>query len=305
MRKMFCASVFFLLSALPFVASPDGFEQSVDVEVVNVYVTATDSHEQFVTDLKPGDFIIMENEIQQTIEDFQNFADDPSTRKVPLTLEFLLDGSGSMGSIYDGKTRMDVLKQGVVDFLNQLNSVDRIKVTEFTSFPRDVSPMTSDLGLVKQKVREMVVRGGTTALYDSLDATLEEMKQYGGRKVIVVCSDGMDNTSHLSFEQILQEVKSSDVTILAFGTAPVEQAENSSRFVLNAIAEASGGYAFFPESEGKIADVLDKVRLGMKSQYLLTYTPRRADTAQNWRQIQVVTTRPGITLRYREGYLLE
>lgn len=306
MRKNVCPVLFFLLILFPALAArSDGYDESVEVEVVNVYVTATDGHNHFVTDLSPGDFVIRENNIEQEIEDFRNFADDHGTKKIPLTLEFLLDGSSSMAITDQGKARIDVLKEAMVRFLDQLNSVDRIKVSAFTNFPRDVAPMTSDLQFVKQKVKEMAVRGGKTAIYDSLDAALQEMKQYGGRKVVVLCTDGMDTASHLTFEQILQQVKASDVTILAFGSAPPEPNETSNRFVLSSIAETSGGYAFFPESEGKIASILDNVRLGMKSQYLISYSPRRTDTAQPWRQIQVVTKRPGIRLRYREGYFLE
>ena len=67
----------------------------------------------------------------------------------------------------------------------------------------------------------------------------------------------------------------------------------------------SGGHRVSILTLPGFATGLQQVADDLSSQYLITYTPRRAETAQNWRQIQVIAKRPGISLRYREGYFLE
>ncbi len=287
-------------------APAEEYHETVSVEAVSFYLTAMDSSHHFVTNLKREDFKVTENNIEQSIDGFLNFADEKTSQKVPLTLLFLLDGSTSMYSSYFGVTRMDLLKQGMQQFLEGIDKIDRMKVAGFNELTWDVVPMTNDLDLLKSGVHAMEVKPGKTALYEALNGALDEMKEFSGRKVLVLCSDGMDTASKLSFDSLIEKVKASDdVTILAFATAPISQTFNSRRNVLEILAHYSGGYAVFPENEGEIGKLLDLVRAEMRSQYLISYKPRRSEQKKLWRKIEVVCKSRDVKLRYRPGYYIE
>ena len=73
------------------------------------------------------------------------------------------------------------------------------------------------------------------------------------------------------------------------------------RYILEQMAKASGGYAFFPTSLSSLKDVMDKLKMSMRSQYSLGYTPAKRPDG-TWRKIEVFCKRPGAKLRYRSGY---
>jgi VWFA-related protein len=74
------------------------------------------------------------------------------------------------------------------------------------------------------------------------------------------------------------------------------------RYILEKLAEASGGYAFFPDNLKAIDGMIQKLRQGMRNQYSIGYRPLRTNMDGSWRKIQISCNRPKIKLRYRQGY---
>jgi Ca-activated chloride channel family protein len=277
----------------------------INVEVVNVYVSVTDAKDRFIKDLKPEDFVVKEDGAEQKVTHFSNFAEEKSDKLgekgVPLTIAFVMDTSESMGMSVTSQPKIDIVKSAAFRVMDELRPEDQMLLISFNKIPTEVTPLTSDKKKFSQDLLFQGVDGGNTALLDSIYFALEKIKNQFGRKIIIVCSDGEDTASYLTLEEVLSNVIASDVTILAFGTMELGSSSLRGRYVLEEMARASGGYAFFPTNLNSLKEVMDKLRQSMRSQYSLGYTPAKGSDG-TWRKIEVLSKRPGVKLRYRSGY---
>jgi Ca-activated chloride channel family protein len=286
--------------------SAQDYRENVSIDIVNVYLTATDSNGRFVTDLKPEELLLKENGVAQTITNFTNFSDDPSNKfgekNVPLTLAFVVDASTSMSDRISGQQKIDIVKNAAFRLSEELRNEDQVTLVTFNEFPNETTPLTSQLKQFERDLLFQEVKGGNTALLDSIYFAMEKIKDRWGRKIIVVCSDGEDTASKLKFDEVLSNLIASDVTVLAFGTMQLSSNSLRGRYILEKLAEASGGYAFFPTSLKKLDEVMHQLRNGMRSQYSLGYRAPHERMDGSWREIRIQCRRNGIKLRHREGY---
>lgn len=280
--------------------------EDVNVDVVNVYLSAVDSKGRFVTDLKLGEITLKENGATQNISHFSKFTegegDKIGEKDVPLTLALVLDNSESMAEEIQGTNKMDIVKNAAFRLLDELRSMDRATLISFNEMPDEETALTSDKKRLSKDLLFQDVEGGYTALLDSLYFSMERVKGEPGRKIIVVFSDGEDTASKLRLDEVISNLIASDVTVLAFGTMELGSRSVKGRYTLEKIAEASGGYAFFPTSLKSLNEVMEKLRAGMRSQYSLGYKPLNQTRDGSWREIEITCRRPGIKLRYRKGY---
>lgn len=303
LNKLFFVGAF----AIACCAGAQQVRESVQVEVVNVYLTATDSKGHFITDLKPEDIELKEDGIKQDITHFANFSAQGSEKlgekDVPLTVAFVIDTSTSMGAgLSGGQQKIDIVKNAAFRLVEELREEDRMALIRFDENPDLISPMTQDMKEFSQDLLFIDVTGGDTALLDAIYFALEKMKEQSGRKIMVVCSDGEDTASYLRFDEVLSNLIASDVTVLAFGTMALGSSSLRGRYILQKMADASGGYAFFPTSLSELDAVMEKLREGMRSQYSLGYVPVKHNPDGTWRKIEIDTKRAGLKLRHREGY---
>lgn len=280
--------------------------ENVNVDLVNVYLSATDSKGHFITNLKQEELTLKEDGVVQNLSNFTNFAleksDKLGEKDVPLTLAFVIDTSQSMGEeISGGQQKIDIVKNAAFRLLDELRSEDSTMLITFNDTPTEVTPLTSDRKKMEQDLLFQDVQGGNTAVLDSIYFAMEKIKAKFGRKIIVICSDGEDTASYLKFDEVLSNLIASDVTVLAFGTMALNSSSMKGRFILEKIADASGGYAFFPTNLESLNEVMEKLRQGMRSQYSLAYHSTKKPDG-SWRKIQIASKRSGIKLRYREGY---
>ncbi len=293
-----------ILLAVPLQAQP--VQESISVDLVNIYMSATDSRGSFVTDLKPEEFVLKENGLPQNITHFSNFTLEDSNklgeRDVPLTMALVLDKSASMGAEIQGEHKMDIVKNAAFRLLDEMKNDDSTTLISFNHAPTEETQLTSDRKRVGRDVLFQQVEGGDTALLDSIFFALERLNNRSGRKIIVVFSDGEDTASKLKLDEVLANVIDSDVTVLAFGTMALGSGSIRGRYILEKLAEASGGYAFFPSSLNALDGVMDKLRHGMRSQYSMGYAPLNVNRDRKWRTIEITCKRPGVKLRYRKGY---
>jgi VWFA-related protein len=285
------------------------FYEKLSIDLVNVYLTATDTQGHFITDLTPHDFIVKEDGIEQSITNFANFSLDSSDKlgekNVPLTLAFVIDSSNSMAQKIQGQQKLDIVKNAAFRLVDELKTDDKTMLIAFNNFTDEVTPLTSDLKTFRQDLLFQEVQGGETALLDSIYFAMDKIKNEWGRKIIVVCSDGEDTSSKLKLDEVLSNLVASDITVLSFGTMSLSSNSMRGRFILQKIAEASGGYAFFPSSLKSLEEIMEKLRAGMRSQYSLGYRVPREKLDGGWRKIQIVCRRSNIKLRHREGYFAQ
>lgn len=286
------------------------FTETVDVELVDLVLTAIDKKGHFITDLKPEELTIKENGIVQKISSFGDL--EGSENYVPLNLAFLVDSSSSMNDEIDGVRKLDMAKNASVMLIEQLHPEDKMMVSGFDEGSRP-TPLTTDRQSILNTIHEFRVQFKFTALFDAITKTIDLLNQESGRKVLIICSDGLDNISKTKFEDVLEKASGrTELTIVVLGTIGYQDprslfyGENKTphrgKVILQKLADRTGGFAFFPGNLNEIQKAQNLIGSFVRSQYSIAYQPKNQTHDGSWRKINISCKRKGITLHYREGY---
>ena len=280
-------------------AAPPVFRSQTELVVLQVVVA--DSNHRYVPDLRQEDFAVYEEGAKQSVALF-------ASAETPLDLMLLIDTSASM---YRGLT---IVQEAAANFLHTMRGGDRAAVVLFNHAIRMSSGLTSDRGAL-----ELLIRGasaaGATAVHRALYIALRELdraRRVDGlqrRQALVLLSDGADNVSEIGLDTVLEEVRRSPVTIFAIlplspGVAlrSALSAPGPALFDLRQLADETGGRTFLPSRIEDLAGVYEDIAGELTRQYWLAYVPPPAST-DGFRRISVrVETRPGLSVRTRNGY---
>jgi VWFA-related protein len=287
-----------MVALLPADLRPGGAPQQVppgplfsarsDLVVLNVAVTDRDG--VYVTGLDRAAFSVYEDGQPQTIELF-------SSGDTPVTAGLVVDNSGSMGS---ARTRVSV---AAGSFAATSNPQDEIFALVFNEYPFTDSSM-----VLRKALSEAITANGRTALYDAIAAGLTYLSRgEHARKVLVVVSDGGDNESRTTFDEVRQMTASSNTLIYAVGL-PDPLDTDARPGELKRLASATGGQAFFPKETSDVDLVLRRVAKDIRSMYTIGYTPTNAGPDGHFRRIRVTASSPDhrdYRVRTREGYVVE
>jgi len=269
------------------------------VDLVNLGVTVTDKKGNFITDLQAEDFDVYEDGKKQAVRFFTagltSGPGDPQTH-----LGLMLDVSESMGE------DISFTKKAAIKFLNTLLEAVDITVVDFDTEVRVTRYDQADFARLIERIRLQKARGWT-ALYDAIGVYLDGAAGQDGRKVMLLYTDGGDTRSAMSFPDLMNLLKASDVTVYAIGELEHQpsSSRNEQRMVLQQIADVTGGQAFFPFSAKDLDQMYDKVVSEIHAQYTVGYlsTNEKADGA--WRKVDVKIARKDgrdYRVRSRKGY---
>jgi VWFA-related protein len=270
------------------------FEVSVDM--VSLSVTVFDGKRKLVTDLEDDNFTIYEDGAEQEIQVF-------SREDLPLRMIVLLDTSSSM------RMKMRMAQDAAIEFVRSLKTGDQIKVIEFNDRVLTLEEFSSDVGRVAEVIRDTEAKGAT-ALYNAIYISLQSLsrrRQVDERQAVVVLSDGADTRSLVTFEDVRELARKTDVMIYTISLRGSEKdlKKNkylNAKYVLEKLAEESGGSSFSPENIKDLSGVYDQIANELKSQYNMGYTSSNTVADGSWRRIQVLCTRSGVDVRTRAGY---
>jgi Ca-activated chloride channel family protein len=266
------------------------------VDLVNLGVTVTDKKGTLVADLTAEDFEITEDGKRQTLRYFA-----PGDRVGPeLHLGLLLDVSESMGEDI-GFTRTAAIK-----FLNTLTDAADITVVDFDSQVRVGRYAQSEFARLVERIRQQKTVGNT-ALYDAIGVYLDGATGQAGRKIMLLYTDGGDTRSALRFGELLDLLKASDATVYVIGQLEhqTQSSKSVQRSILQQIAEATGGQAFFPLTVKNLDAVYDKVMAEIRAQYTLGYLSANDASNGEWRKVEIKIARKDgreYRVRSRKGY---
>lgn len=286
------------------------YSESVEVELIDVYLSATDSKGRIIDDLKKEDLILKEDEIPQEIKEFSVLG----TREtdIDLVVALVIDVSNSMHEGSKEVRKMEIAKAAAREIMGLLKPDDRIMLVTFDTRVAVITELTSDLSKVESAVSVLKPSYGRTAMWDAIHAAAESMNAVEGRKVMYVCSDGLDNASKMKVEDVVsKDLGASEITVISLGTIEFERSghyygqENDYRDgkqTMQTLADKTGGYAFFPEKAKDLPQMLQKVRAGVQSLYSIAYESSNLEKDGSWRKIEIETKRKGIKLKYRDGY---
>jgi Ca-activated chloride channel family protein len=249
----------------------------VAVDLVLVPVTITDPMNRLVTGLEKENFQLYEGGSGQEIKSF-------SSEDAPVSLGVIFDSSGSMSS------KMDRAKDAVIEFFKTANPQDEFFMITFSDEPEVVSDFTSSVDEIQGKLVFTVPRK-RTALLDAIYMGVTKMRQAKfAKKALLIISDGGDNHSRYTENEIKALVKEADVMVYAIGIYdryfPTEE-ERLGPALLGEIAELSGGRAFTVENPNDLADVATKIGVELRNQYVLGYRPHNGSRDGKWRKIKV------------------
>ena len=306
----------------------------VRVEVVDVPVTVIGKRGLPIIDLTQGDFQVYEDGRPQAIRYFSQESHQP------LRIGLILDTSNS------ARRQLTFEKEAATEFVFQMlegrNTRNQIFLQTFDVASSLIQDFTSDPEVLNEKVQGLSAGGGK-AFYDAIYSTCRDKMMHAGepestRRVLVVISDGRDVQSHHSLDEAVSMARKAETMIYVIGITAYGFT-NLGDPILEALAEGTGGGAFFPLREGpgtdlatgylsqgqigdssqnkglgastgtfsaqrliRIADAMESIRHELGAQYDIGYVPTNAALDGTYRSIRVLLARKGVTYRWKPGY---
>ena len=264
---------------------------------VNVVFTVTDKRGHRVTDLKQNDFhVVDDNKPPQEVLSFH------AETNLPLQVGLLIDASNSV------RDRFRFEQESAIEFLNQTirPRYDQAFVVGFDVTPEVTQDFTDNTEQLAHGVHDLRPGGGT-ALFDALyfacrDKLLKTARGLTVRRAIILLSDGEDNQSHVTREEAIEMAQRAEAIIYTISTN-VSGTKGAGDKVLERIADATGGRAFFPFQIRDVANAFAEIQDELRSQYAVSYRPADFKTDGHYRTIEIVANdRKNFRVRARRGY---
>lgn len=304
------------------------FSLRVDVELVILNVAVVDEKGANVTSLRKEDFEVYEDDVKQELSDFLPV-------ETPFNLVLALDTSIST------RSSLDLIKKAASNFTDQLRPADRISILEINSQVRQVLESTSDRKKVKLAIKRIATASsGGSRIYDGIAQAVRQLqKAKGGRKAIILLSDGMENSSRIKFEALRRLLAQSDVvfypvTVLNKGSqkdlledfikkadkkkpdvaAYVENAKVSLSVLeevyqiqterLQTLTDETGGKIFLVGDLADLAEEYAKVAHELRNTFSLAYYSNNKQRDGTMRKVRVEVADPRYRVRTRTGYFV-
>jgi Ca-activated chloride channel homolog len=284
----------------------------VEVNLVLLNVAVTDSKGHYVTGLRPSDFEVFEDNIPQKIASFAEGNEpqralDPAAPADPRRLQATSTlGGANVFVLFDTSNYMyrgfALAQDAIADFVRSLDSPEQVA---FYAYSRNLyrgALLTSDRAQVLRGVRSTVA-GDQPALYNALLLTLKDAGQFPGRKVLVIFSNGPDESSMVTPEDISELAQSEGIPIYVVSTQQAAL-DPVSIGVFRQMSAATGGQAYFAKNWRDERKAFDSIRNDVAHLYGLSYYPQ-ANPNRGWRTIRVRLVGEAAKkyrLRTRSGY---
>jgi VWFA-related protein len=290
----------------------DGQVITTRITEVRVPVTVTDKKGNPVTGLKREDFQIFEDKQQQAILGFTG--EITQLEKLPVYVGVLMDTSPSAS----GKLKFQ--QEAALNFMYTVTRSRKDRVA-FLTFDNEVQlrqDFTTNLDQLNKAVSNVKKPGTHTALYDAVWQFCDEKMRsvgVGGRRVIVIISDGDDTYSRARIEDAIQIAQKTDTIIFAVSTkggfaySAVPGVEggtvkDTGDKYLERMAEETGGRAFFTGDMLALERAFKKIGEQLRSQYIVTYKPTndRFDGSERRIEVKLLNKEDGWRVSAKRGY---
>jgi len=268
-----------------------------ETRLVVCHTTVTDRTGRLVTDLPKDAFTVYENGDKQEIKVFKR-------EDIPVSIGLIIDNSGSMR---DKRARVEAAALALV---KDSNPDDEVFIVNFNDEAYlDTPPgkdFTSDVKQLEELLKRIDSKGGT-AMRDAIRLAIDHVKEKGrkDKRVLVVVTDGNDNESIITLENLVRAAQQSDVLVYCVGLLGDEMPGEASKAkrALSELASATGGEAFFPKETSEVDRIAHQVARDVRNQYTIEYTPTNTAMDGTYREIKITVNAPGaLTVRTRKGY---
>ena len=253
-----------------------------DVNLVVLHVSVINDRGQFVPGLKEGDFHVAEDKVDQKISVF-------SQEDVPVSMGLVIDNSGSM------RDKRPQVNAAALTLVKTSNPQDEAFVVNFNDdfYLDTIHDFTSDIAEMKDALERIDARG-STALYDAVIGSLDHLKKAAkDKKVLLVVTDGVDNSSRRTLANAVQEAQRSDALIYSIGIFSDDDIKHNrgdmkkARKALTDLAISTGGLAFFPENVSDTESICTQIARDIRNQYTVAYYPTNAARDGTYRTVQI------------------
>ncbi len=264
-----------------------GYTDRVRADAVLVPVLVM-SDGQFVRGLGKQDFEVFEDDVRQSVVSLVS-------EDAPLELGVAIDISGSMES------SLGEVKVAVKQLMTKLRPGDSATLVGFNDTTFVVAEREKD-ARTRSAAVDLLSSFGGTALYDATVKVLDLVGREGGRKGVIIFSDGDDRNSLTPREVAMARVQASDAMLytIAFGGGAIVPGLRAS---LEGYARSTGGRPFFPRRSDELDGVFNTIVTELANQYVLSYSSANLKQDNTWRNIRVRVGKGKYDVRARRGYL--
>jgi Ca-activated chloride channel family protein len=266
---------------------------STDTRLVLLPVTVVDKNGKLLTTIPQSAFKVYENGVEQPLKLFRR-------EDVPVSMGIVIDNSGSM------RDKRSKVAAAALALVKESNPQDEVFIVDFNDAPYLDAPFTNDIKKLEETLDKIDSRGGT-AMRDAISLSIDYVKEKGkkDKKVLLVVTDGNDNSSDETLEQLVRKAQKSEVLIYSIGLLNEEEPREAraAKRALKALAEASGGLDYYPKDLAEVEKITPEVAKEIRNQYMLAYSPANQNLDGTFRQIRVTVNGFGKpVVRTRNGY---
>src|SRR6202158_1765062 len=267
----------------------------VNVNLVNVLVSALDEHNRPAPDLPRESFQLFEEGVEQKIEIFE------SETQLPLDLALMIDSSLS------AHKEISFEEEAAAHFIRQvLRPGDRLSVFAVDENITQLAAFSDNVASLQAAVHK-IPAGSGTSIYDAILLASRTLAPRGEdrRRVIILVTDAGEPTSRADFDAARKEAVRSGSLLYTIVIRPVknESGRNTAgEHALETITDTMGGAMFFPDSARELDNIFDRINRALRTQYRLGYSPHPRGPANTYRQIEVKVS-GNYQVRHRKSYL--
>jgi Ca-activated chloride channel family protein len=270
----------------------------VNVRLVNVFTTVTDSRGAPVANLTREDFQLLEDGVPQTIKVFEKES------AIPLSIAMAIDTSPS--TLRDFKLEVSSARRFVHSILRH---EDQLSVFEVTENVDQLTRYTNDVKAIERGIDNLRTGPGTS-IYDAIFLCSESLLDREGRKVLVLITDGGDTTSKSDYNNALRRAQQAEAIVYSIIVVPVEADAGRNlggEHALIQISKDTGGKYYYAEGEQQLDEAFKKISDELRTQYLLAFYPTRRVSDSPFRRLKVELSKKdpegkAYQVRHRAGY---
>jgi Ca-activated chloride channel homolog len=263
-----------------------------DTRLVVLNVSVFDQNGKSFRDLPQSAFTVYENGEKQTVAVFRQ-------EDVPISLGLTIDNSASMTD------KRDRVASAGLAMVKASNPRDEVFIINFNEKAVLAKEFTNNIKDLENALRNLDANG-ETAMRDALLLGIEHLRHHAHRdkKVLVVVTDGDDNSSVETQAHLVETAQQNDVIVYAVGLLGAEEPESAARAKkqLTELTQQTGGHAWFPNDVGDIGRIAPEIAREIRDQYVVAYRPSNLAADGTFRRIRVDVNVPGVLVRTRAGY---
>src|SRR5215813_1739292 len=250
----------------------------VQVRLVNVFTTVTDSHGAPVANLTKDDFRLLEDGVPQEIRIFEKES------AMPLSIAMAIDTSES--------TRRDITLEmsSARKFVHSiLRPVDHLSLFQISENIDQLTRFSSDMKTIERGIDHLTAGAGTS-LYDAIFLCSEALLDREGRKVLVLITDGGDTTSKTDYNSALRRAQQAEAIVYSVIIVPVQAdagRNTAGEHALIQISKDTGGKYYYAKSIAELDSAFRQISEELRTQYLIAYYPNRQVSESPFRRIQI------------------